>query len=845
MHTLILSIIAVMALATTCGVGRAAEAPPAVQVFVPGFAVRPLPVKLTNLVNIEYAPDGRLFAAGYDGRIHMLTDTDGDGLEDKITTIWDKTSADYPLGMVVHDKAVYILLKEELVRFVDTDGDGVPDKREVVLKDWDDLKTAKHPLILKRRVDYGMGLAVGPDGSIYIGMGNGAYNNAYMLDTDGKLGAKGKSHYDPKNGRGCVLKFSPDGKKKEILLTGVRYLMSMQFNSHGDLFATDQEGATWLPNGNPFDELLHLQAGRHYGFPPRHPKYLPDVIDEPSVYDYAPQHQSLCGFRFNDGTAFGPSSWKGDALLAGFTRGKLYRTKLAKTDVGYVARNQLIAGLQSLAVDVALSPKGELVVACHTGKPDWGTGPQGAGLLYKLRYSDVNAPLPVAAWSAGPGEFRVAFDKPLDPKELKSLAKQVRITAGKYASAGDRFETTRPGYEVVKQQVAAPRHDVPVLSASVSADGRTLVLNTPTNSEAVNYALTLPGLGRTPPSKGEVVQQPGIDLVSDLTGVAAKWKAASGGESWSGWLPHADLAVASQFTQGSSEHERLFVALKKPGTLTLRGQFDLWQMLQPAIQPNAKLDYERPVETVTVVVEAASPFRLTWGKDEHASAKENTGHRVAVKTTGRENQWLPYSLAITTSEQDAKLRISWFTDADPRPRAFPLRRFLLPWAKPITDKPVTPADRATMPELAGGDRERGRKLFLGEVANCSKCHQVRGEGAKVGPDLSNLVHRDYDSVLRDILEPSAAINPDYLAYTVNLGDGRTFTGIIHADGKDKLTLADGTGKLIEVARKDIDTITPSKVSVMPQDVVKQLKPEQLRDLMTFLLLEPAKTEPRK
>ncbi len=817
---------------------------PALQMFVPGFTVRQLPVELTNLVNIEYAPDGRLFAAGYDGRLHMLTDTDGDGLEDKITTFWDKTSADYPLGMVVHDKAEYVLLTAELARFVDSDGDGIPDKREVVLKDWDDPKMDKHPLLNHRRVDYGMGLAIGPDGSIYIGVGNGAYNNGYMLDKDGELGAKDKSHYDPKNPRGCVLKFSPDGKKKEQLLTGVRYLMSMQFNGHGDLFATDQEGATWLPNGNPFDELLHLRAGRHYGFPPRHPKYLPDVIDEPSVFDYAPQHQSLCGFRFNDGGAFGPKWWKGDALLAGFSRGKLYRTKLVKTDVGYVAQNQLIAGLQSLAADVAISPKGDLVVASHTGQPDWGTGPKGEGLLYKIRYSNAKAPLPIVAWSAGPGEFRVAFDKLLDPKELKSLAKQVRITAGKYAFAGDRFETIRPGYDVVKQQVSTPRHDVPVLSASLSADGRTLVLNTAANSAAWNYTLTLPGLGRTPPAKGEIAQQPAVDLVADLTGVAAQWKSASGDDLWNGWLPHADLAVAAPFTRGSSEHERLFAVLKEPGALTLRGQLDLWQMLQPAIQPNSKLDYERPAETVTVVVAAATPFHLTFGKTECASTPDKSGHRVAVKTIGRENQFQPFSVTIPTSERDPKLQFSWFTADDARPRAFPLRRFLLPWAVPVTDGPVTLADRAKMPELAGGDWERGRKLFLGDVANCSKCHQLRGEGAKLGPDLSNLVHRDYDSVLRDIREPSAAINPDYLAYTIDLHDGRSLTGIVHAEGKDKLTLADSAGKLIEIPRENIDTIQPSKVSVMPQDVVKQLKPEQLRDLMTFLLLEPPPA-PRK
>ena len=43
---------------------------------------------------------------------------------------------------------------------------------------------------------------------------------------------------------------------------------------------------------------------------------------------------------------------------------------------------------------------------------------------------------------------------------------------------------------------------------------------------------------------------------------------------------------------------------------------------------------------------------------------------------------------------------------------------------------------------------------------------LRGEGFAVGPDLNNLVHRDYASVLRDIAEPSAAINPDAVGYTV-------------------------------------------------------------------------------
>ena len=50
---------------------------------------------------------------------------------------------------------------------------------------------------------------------------------------------------------------------------------------------------------------------------------------------------------------------------------------------------------------------------------------------------------------------------------------------------------------------------------------------------------------------------------------------------------------------------------------------------------------------------------------------------------------------------------------------------------------------------AGAGRA-GRQVFFGEQAACAKCHAVHGQGGDLGPDLSNLVHRDYASVLRDI-----------------------------------------------------------------------------------------------
>jgi putative heme-binding domain-containing protein len=617
--------------------------------------------------------------------------------------------------------------------------------------------------------------------------------------------------------------------------------MCLQFNKQGDLFATDQEGATWLPNGNPFDELLHLQPGRHYGFPPRHPQHLPGVIDEPSVFDYAPQHQSLCGFRFNETHAarqrFGPAWWEGDALLAGFTRGKLYRTKLINTPSGYVAQNQLLANLQMMAADLSISPTGDLTIACHSGQPDWGTGPSGAGALYKIRCVQPAPPLPSLFWSAGPGEFRVAFDQSLDLTALKSLSKNVQISAGRAVSAGDRFETLRPGYQVVKLQQAFSKHDIPVLSATVSTDRRTLLLATPPTPAAMNYALTIRGLR---PVASGLPQEGLIDMQTDLCGLAAQWSSADGQSSWSGWLPHLDLHAAGAFTSASAEHARLRELWGRPGKLMLTGELDLWNMLRPAVQPNSKLDYEPSVEQTTIVLKSNRPMTAIIGQNREtmrSTPADGGRHQLNFTAPGVEQNWLPYEITLESADGPPELEAGWFTNEDARWRAFPLRRFLLPWARPVqNDEPALP--KRELPQLAGGDWERGRQVFLGDVANCHKCHQLRGAGAKIGPDLSNLIHRDYDSVLRDIRQPNAAINPDYLAYTVVRTDGRVANGLIHAEAAASLTLADVSGKLVEIPRDEIEEIKPAGTSVMPEGLIRNLSEGQLKDLLTFLLTDP-------
>ncbi len=582
--------------------------PPPVQMLVPGFEVRELPVDLTNINNIKFRPDGKLVALSYSGDINLLSDADGDGLEEKIDRFWEnKGSLVAPIGMALSPRGsrfgegVFVASKGKLSFIADSDADGKADKEIIVAQGWKELPHGVDAL----------GVALDSSGNVYFGLGTPDFTNAYQIDR------AGQAAFDLKNDHGTIQRVSPDFKTREIIATGIRFPVALAFNRQGDLFATDQEGATWLANGNPFDELLHIQPGRHYGFPPRHPRHLPSVIDEPSVFDFGPQHQSTCGLIFNEpvngGPIFGPALWASDALVTGYSRGKLFRTKLVKTPRGYVAQNQLLAVLNMLAADACVSPRGDLVVAVHSGLPDWGTGPRGKGKLFKIEYRDRTAPQPVRAWAQGPQEARIAFDRPLDPKRLSDLARSVSIEYGASVRPGDRFESLRPGYEVVARQMAAPRFPLPILSAQISGDMRCLLLTTTPHPGASAYAITLGGLRSTSAEKarqGDLPQVSTVDLGYDLCGVLATWRPSSGGEGWSGWLPHLDLAVARAFTAGSADHDRLWDAIQRPGRLTLVTQLDVWQMLRPALQPGSTIDYTLPEELVSF---AFSSHRTDFG----------------------------------------------------------------------------------------------------------------------------------------------------------------------------------------------------------------------------------------
>lgn len=809
---------------------------PEVQMLLPGFRVRKLPLDLTNINNLRYRDDGKLIALGYNGNVFVLSDTDGDGLEDSSRIYWEnKGRLRGPLGIYVAPKnysrgqGVIVASKGKVSFLHDNDGDDVADEEQVIATGWKEIT---------QNVD-ALGIAVGPDESIYFALGTTNYANGYLLDNTGK------ANFDLQSERGNILRISPDWKTRESVCKGVRFPVALDFNADGELFATDQEGATWLSNGNPFDELLHIQPGKYYGFPPYHPKHLPGVVDEPSVFDYGPQHQSTCGLFFNrsvcGGPLFGPAAWKNSAFVCGESRGKIFRTDVIRGPNGYLATNSVIACLSQLTVDCCVTPSGGLLVACHSGPPDWGTGPEGKGAIYLLEYVNPSLPQPVYQWCSDTNELSVAFDRELSDEYVAKLSKGIRLESGPYNAAGDRFEVLAPPYAVVQMQRESLRSDLPLLGVSLTPDRRTIKLLTAGLNASERVSIVLPSMDsqQTTVAQG-VKQESGIDLACDLKGVLATWVSSDGKEQRNVVLPHLELGLGQRLVQGSAEHEAFYSSLQKPGKVTLDCRLDVSHLLQPRVQEGAKLDYTPEWEQGVI--------QLQWKATSEVTAVRVEGDDISIRgemvTISIPQGINEIQLQIEMKSGEAfspEFALSFTTSRDTQARSLAVNRFTTPYlSKEKKDRSDLMAlDQSWDEKIPAGAWLRGREIYYG-VGLCSRCHTLRGlPGGALGPDLSNLAFRDDVSILRDIRQPSATLNPDHLMVLARMDSGEVVSGVPLANEDPKtllLGLVDGTQRSLK--RDEIEELKPASISLMPNGLLDTLSPEQVNDLVVFLKRNP-------
>ncbi|MBL9091356.1 MAG: dehydrogenase [Planctomycetaceae bacterium] len=139
-----------------------------------------------------------------------------------------------------------------------------------------------------------------------------------------------------------------------------------------------------------------------------------------------------------------------------------------------------------------------------------------------------------------------------------------------------------------------------------------------------------------------------------------------------------------------------------------------------------------------------------------------------------------------------------------------------------------------------GDAVRGQAVFS---RLCGQCHKIHGQGQDVGPDITVNGRSNFEQLLSNVFDPSLVIGGAYQPRIVSTGDGRVLTGLLVEDSPQRVVLKLQGGKLETIARDNIDEVETSKLSLMPEGVETQYKPQEIVDLFAFLRLDKPPTDP--
>jgi putative membrane-bound dehydrogenase-like protein len=323
---------------------------------------------------------------GVPERIFKVEDTDGDGVADKSTVVFEGFNEDIAadiLGsvMIQPNGDLYATIAPDLWRLRDTNGDGIFDAKESLSHGY-----SVHPSFSGHDMS---GLTRGPDGMIYWKIGEIGMN---VVDRTGKRWAYPHT--------GAVLRANPDGSDFEVYAYGVRNPQELAFDDYGDLISADNDGD--YPGEN--ERIIYIAEGSDTGWrsswqmgkftDPNNNRYNP-WIDEgmfkvrfPGQAAYitppiAPFPAGPSGFDYNPGTALDPS-WKGHFFATSFTgnaaNARLMAFTMTPKGAGFEASplKQVMQGV--LSPGMTIGPDGAIYLT------DWMRGwvPSGEGEVWKL-----------------------------------------------------------------------------------------------------------------------------------------------------------------------------------------------------------------------------------------------------------------------------------------------------------------------------------------------------------------------------------------------------------------------------------------------------------------------------
>lgn len=135
------------------------------------------------------------------------------------------------------------------------------------------------------------------------------------------------------------------------------------------------------------------------------------------------------------------------------------------------------------------------------------------------------------------------------------------------------------------------------------------------------------------------------------------------------------------------------------------------------------------------------------------------------------------------------------------------------------------------PALKEGDATRGRLIFQ---KNCTPCHKFHDLGNEVGPNIAARQDKSNSGLLREILDPNRAVDGHFVEYVAVTTDGLVKNGILAEETSNAVTLLGQGGVKTVLLRSQLESLTTSGKSLMPEGFEKQITPQEMSDLIKFL-----------
>lgn len=160
--------------------------------------------------------------------------------------------------------------------------------------------------------------------------------------------------------------------------------------------------------------------------------------------------------------------------------------------------------------------------------------------------------------------------------------------------------------------------------------------------------------------------------------------------------------------------------------------------------------------------------------------------------------------------------------------------------------PVSPEQRQQLDALiatrsaayakAKPDIAAGKTVF---TTNCAVCHQIRGTGGLIGPQLDGIGARGAERLCEDILDPNRNVDAHFHLHTLTLKDGSSMSGFLKGEAGQVLTLADAAGQEHRVSKNDLAKDDTTPMSLMPPVFGQTLDEKSFINLLGYLMNEKA------